>query len=264
VRFRDKAEGRSAFIRARKVEARYAAQLRKIARHVGDIVKAFSPNDPMLAARVSGALQRYGDIIGGWADATARRMVEDVAARDKAAWMEVSRRMGRGLREEMETAPTGRVMRERLNEQVSLIKSIPIEAAQRVRDLANEGIVQGRRANYIAEEIMKSGDVAKSRANTIARTEVSRTATELTRARAEHVGSVGYIWRTADDSDVRHSHAEMEGQFVRWDSPPTLDGMKGHAGQFPNCRCYPEPVIPDDQESFGRVPQLGRPRPRGR
>ena len=29
-----------------------------------------------------------------------------------------------------------------------------------------------------------------------------------------------------------------------WDSPPTLDGMKGHAGEFPNCRCYPEPVIP--------------------
>ncbi|WP_459459587.1 phage head morphogenesis protein [Rhizobium sp. No.120] len=155
-------------------------------------------------------------------------------------------------------------MRERLDEQVSLIKSIPFEAAERVRKLANEGIVQGRRSNYIAEEIMRSGDVARSRANTIARTEVSRTSTELTRARAEHVGSVGYIWRTADDSDVRHSHAEMEGQFVRWDQPPTLDGMKGHAGQFPNCRCWCEVVIPDDQVSFGRAPPVGRPRPRGR
>jgi uncharacterized protein with gpF-like domain len=38
----------------------------------------------------------------------------------------------------------------------------------------------------------------------------------------------------------------MEGKFVTWDDPPTLDGMKGHAGQFPNCRCYPEPVIPED------------------
>jgi len=264
VRFRDKVEGRSAFIRARKVEARYAAQLRKIARHVGDIVKAFSPDDPLLSGKVSAALHRYGDIIGGWADATAKRMVEEVAARDKLAWMEVSRRMGRGLREEIETAPTGRVMQERLNEQVSLIKSIPFEAAERVRNLENEGIVQGRRSNYIAEEIMKSGDVAKSRANTIARTEVSRTATELTRARAEHVGSTGYIWRTAEDSDVRDSHREMEGKFVRWDQPPTIDGMKGHAGQFPNCRCYPEPVIPDDQGSAGHVPQLGRPRPRGR
>ncbi|MFJ6322272.1 MULTISPECIES: phage minor head protein [unclassified Rhizobium] len=247
MRFRDKAEGKSSFIRARKVEARYSAQLRKIARHVGDIVKAFAPDDPMLSTKVSGALQRYGDIIGGWAEATAKRMVEDVAARDKAAWMEVSRRMGRGLREEIETAPTGRVMRERLNEQVSLIKSIPLEAAQRVRDLANEGIVQGRRSNYIAEEIMRSGDVAKSRANTIARTEVSRTATELTRARAEHVGSTMFIWRTAEDSDVRDSHRALNGKAFRWDDPPECDpGYRALPGAIFNCRCYPEPILPEE------------------
>lgn len=246
MRFRDKVEGRSAFIRARKVESQYSAQLRKIARHVGDIAKAFSPDDPLLADKVGVALRRYGGIIEDWAKATASRMVEEVAARDKAAWLEVSRRMGRGLRQEIETAPTGRVMRERLDEQVSLIKSIPFEAAERVRKLANEGIVQGRRSNYIAEEIMKSGDVARSRANMIARTEVSRTTTELTRARAQHIGSTGYLWRTADDSDVRHSHREMEGKFVEWNNPPTLDGLKGHAGALPNCRCWCEVVIPND------------------
>lgn len=247
MRFRDKVEGKSAFIRARKVEARYAAQLRKIARHVGDIVKAFSPDDPLLAGKVSAALQRYGDIIGGWADATAKRMVEEVAARDKLAWMEVSRRMGRSLRQEIETAPTGRVMRERLDEQVSLIKSIPFEAAERVRKLANEAIVQGRRSNYIAEEIMKSGDVARSRANTIARTEVSRTSTELTRARAEHVGSTMFIWRTAGDSDVRDSHRALNGKAFRWDDPPECDpGYHALPGAIFNCRCYAEPILPED------------------
>ncbi|MDR0067994.1 phage head morphogenesis protein, partial [Acinetobacter sp. 11520] len=30
-----------------------------------------------------------------------------------------------------------------------------------------------------------------------------------------------------------------------WDNPPTLDNLKGHAGCLPNCRCYPEPSIPD-------------------
>ncbi len=249
MKFRDKAEGRSAFIRARKVEARYAAQLRKIARHVGDIVKAFSPDDPLLSSKVGEALRRYGDIIGGWAEATAKRMVEDVASRDKAAWMEVSRRMGRGLRQEIETAPTGRVMRERLDEQVSLIKSIPLDAAQRVRDLANEAIVQGRRSNYIAEEIMKSGDVAKSRANMIARTEVSRTSTELTRARAEHVGSTHFMWVTAGDSDVRHDHKILDGKVFAWDDPPIADlrsGTKALPGCIWNCRCFASPIIPDD------------------
>lgn len=43
---------------------------------------------------------------------------------------------------------------------------------------------------------------------------------------------------------ARPSHRAMEGRFVSWDSPPRLDGMTGHAGEFPYCRCYPEPVIP--------------------
>lgn len=137
-------------------------------------------------------------------------------------------------------------MQGRLAEQVALIKSLPIEAAQRVHALTIEGLENGTRAAEIAKEIRRSGEVSESRANLIARTEVSRTASALTQARAQHIGSEGYIWRTSGDSDVRHSHAQMNGRFVRWDSPPTLDGMTGHAGEYPNCRCYPEPVIPEN------------------
>uniref|UniRef100_UPI00255ADB8F DUF6883 domain-containing protein n=1 Tax=Pseudodesulfovibrio pelocollis TaxID=3051432 RepID=UPI00255ADB8F len=76
-------------------------------------------------------------------------------------------------------------------------------------------------------------------------TEVSKAGTALTRARAESVGSEGYIWRTARDGATRPSHRAMEGRFVKWSEPPTLDGMTGHAGEFPNDRCYPEPVVHD-------------------
>ncbi len=241
----EKNPSRSPFIRARKAEARYASMLRKIARHVGDIVSAFRRDDPGYAEKIAGALDRYAGTIGEWAEAAASRMVEEVAARDRAAWMEASRRLGKSLREEIESAPTGKVMRERLQEQVRLIRSIPTDAAGRVRHLATEAIVNGSRADEIAKEIMRSGDVAASRANMIARTEVSRTATDLTQARAEHIRSPGYFWRTAGDGDVRDSHRKMAGRFVAWDSPPTLDGMTGHAGQFPNCRCYPDPVVPE-------------------
>ncbi|EFI2486087.1 phage minor head protein, partial [Escherichia coli] len=65
--------------------------------------------------------------------------------------------------------------------------------------------------------------------------------------RALSIGSNGYIWRTAEDGDVRHSHREMEGKFVEWGKPPTLDGMTGHAGELPNCRCYKEIVFPTSQ-----------------
>ncbi|MCY1351943.1 phage head morphogenesis protein, SPP1 gp7 family [compost metagenome] len=113
-----------------------------------------------------------------------------------------------------------------------------------MHDLTLQGIEDSTRANEIAKEIQRSGEVATSRAQLIARTEVSRTAATLTEARAKATGSEGYIWRTAHDGTVRSSHKAMEGKFVPWSTPPTLDKLTGHAGCLPNCRCWPEPVIP--------------------
>ncbi len=237
---------KSAFLRARKAEVQYARQLRKVARHIGDLVMGlFDAAAPASAGIVERALRRYAPTIEAWAGSVGGRMVADVAARDRKAWMAVSREMGAAIHREIENAPTGAILRERLKEQVSLITSLPTEAADRVHQLTVEGLSNGTRASEIAAEIMRSGEVSAARANLIARTEVSRTATAFTEVRAQSIGSDGYIWRTADDTDVRDSHRGMAGKFVPWKSPPTLDGMTGHAGQFPNCRCYPEPVIPD-------------------
>ncbi len=250
---RPKTPEQKAFKRSKAAENHYAKALRKVAQHVGAIVDAFNPTpsvddpiDPALVAQIETALNRYAQQIDDWAYAVADRMVKEVAARDEGSWFDVSRKIGRTLRKEIAEAPTGRVMRERLEAQTALITSIPREAAERVRDLTLDGIVRGTRATEIAKEIMQSGEVAESRAMLIARTEVSRTATELTRARAEHIGSPGYWWRTAGDTDVRDSHQKMNGKFVAWNNPPTLDGMTGHAGQLPNCRCFCDVIVPEE------------------
>lgn len=153
-----------------------------------------------------------------------------------------------GLRELM-AASQGQVARSIIEEQVKLFKSLPLQAADRVYDIHNQAIetvVAGRRSSSLVDEIMRTGEVTEARARTIARTEVGRASTAITQARSTAIGSRGYIWRTSEDSDVRHSHAQMNGQYVDWSRPPTLDGMIGHAGQFPNCRCYAEPVVPED------------------
>ncbi|AHX12932.1 head morphogenesis protein [Dyella jiangningensis] len=191
-------------------------------------------------------LQRYSEALTGWATRTATRMLVEVDARDRLSWAELAGEMSRELRREIQAAPTGELFQALLNEQVTLIKSIPLDAAQRVHELTIKGLEDSTRASEIAKEIGRSGEVATSRANLIARTEVARTASTLTQSRAEHVGSEGYIWRTSGDLDVRDSHKQMNGKFVRWDDPPTLsDGTKTHAGQIYNCRCYPEPVLPE-------------------
>jgi SPP1 gp7 family putative phage head morphogenesis protein len=223
-------------------EREYVRQLRKIAAHVGDIIRAF-PN-PADSHKLAAVLSRYSAALDEWAHSTATRMLTAVEKRDLNAWRKLTKQMSLSLRQEIKKAPTGQAMRALLAEQVHLIKSIPTEAAQRVHKLVIEG-QSSTRAGDIAKEIMRSGDVAKSRAELIALTETSRAASTLTQARAEHIGSTGYIWRTSKDSHVRDSHKRMEGRFVRWDSPPTLDNLTGHAGCLPRCRCYPEPVIPE-------------------
>jgi SPP1 gp7 family putative phage head morphogenesis protein len=156
--------------------------------------------------------------------------------------------MSRELRRQIESTPTGALVRQRLDDQVVLITSLPTEAAERVRVLANEALLTGTRASALSAKIMETGEVAKSRANLIARTETSRTATELTRARAKYVGSTHFVWRTSNDSSVRPSHRRLDGMMFEWSNPPVCDApdIRALPGSTFNCRCFPEVVLPDD------------------
>lgn len=190
-------------------------------------------------------LERYADLIEPWAEAVSRRLISTLEVADDVVWRERSYQISAGLRDLM-AGSQGMVTRSIIQEQVKLFKSLPLEAADRVYDIHNqaiEAVVTGRRSSELKKEIMRTGEVTESRARTIARTEVGRASTAITQARATRIGSRGYIWRTSGDSDVRHSHAQMNGQYVDWAKPPTLDGMTGHAGQFPNCRCYCESIV---------------------
>lgn len=191
------------------------------------------------------SLNEYANTLQFWAQNAAGRIITDVALRDEKTWLIYAKDLSRGVREQIRNTDTGAVYQQLLNEQVRLITSLPLEAAQRIQDLSTRSLIEGNRSSEIAGLIMATGHVTKSRANTIARTEVSRASCVFTQARAENLGSEGYIWRTSEDGDVRQSHKKMNGTFVAWDNPPTLDGMEGHAGCLPNCRCYPEPVIPE-------------------
>lgn len=190
-------------------------------------------------------LQGYADALGPWAEAVANRMLTEVNAQDFASWRRMSEELSEELKREIATTPTGEVTRELLDANVKLIKSIPLEAAERVQALALKAVEEGGRTPAIIEEIMRSGQVSVGRARTIARTETARAASSFTQARAKNVGSDGYVWRTSKDGDVRDSHKHMSGKFVAWSDPPTLDGLTGHAGCLPNCRCWPEPILKD-------------------
>lgn len=239
---------RDRFMRARKAEKRYARSLRAVAKQVGHIVAGFAPNGVVRAtATLANALNRYSELLRPWAKEVAQTMIDEVNGRDAKAWAEQGRVIGRELRKEVLKAPTGIAMRALLDEQVDLITSLPTQAAQRVHKLTLEAMSSGVRAAETAKEIMRTGHVTESRAMLIARTETSRTATAMTEARAVYIGSPGYIWRTVGDSDVRPLHRKLNGRIFKWDEPPVSgeNGERSHPGAIYNCRCYPEPIIPE-------------------
>lgn len=229
----------------KRAERVYSQQLTRLARHVGEIVAQFEPTIETVPT-LENMLRQYAVALAPWARVTANKMLTEINARDLAAWKSNSLQISEGLRREILNAPIGERMRQLLDDQVGLITSLPIEAAKRVHELTLKGLEDGTRAEEVAREIMRTGEVTVSRARLIARTETSRTATVLVQSRAEHVGGEGYIWATSKDGDVRPSHKKMNGKFVRWDSPPTLDNLTGHAGALPNCRCFCIPQIPPD------------------
>lgn len=132
------------------------------------------------------------------------------------------------------------------------IRTVPLKIAQDMTELVQQRTMEGVRASDIAKELKaKIPENSKARAETIARTEVSRTQSALVRARAESLGIKCYIWRTSKDSRVRHAHDVMDGVVVFWNDPPSPEALVGekhtygryHAGEIFNCRCYAEPVV---------------------
>jgi SPP1 gp7 family putative phage head morphogenesis protein len=234
--------------KAHAAERQYAINLRRIARNIEDMARALDPHDPQYAFKLQQAFRKYSQTLEPWAKAYAAKMIADVNRKNLKAWEQYTSEMSSALRREIMTAPTGAAMQTLMADQVGLITSLPLDAAERVHKLVTESVIDGDRGQGIIREILRSGAVSRSRATLIARTETARATSLLTQARAQHIGSEGYVWRTAQDRIVRPSHRPMEGKFVRWDNPPLLkEGSKSyraHAGCIFNCRCYPEPIIP--------------------
>jgi len=257
-----------------RAESIYARNLMSVAKGVDNIVKRYDPNDSQSSGDVLKALQDYGKSLRQWAKQEAERMTNEMVAVDEKKWKQQSLKMSKILYDEINKAPIDELMKEYMDEQVVLIRSMPLEAAKRVHKLVLErSRVGGARAQSLVDDIMRIGQVTENRAKLIARTEISKISTGLTKARSETIGADWYVWRTSQDARVRDSHKHMEGVLINWNDPPSPEQLKGiktklgkyHAGEAPNDRCYPEPIINIDQISFpakiyrsGRIERIGK------
>lgn len=127
---------------------------------------------------------------------------------------------------------------------VSKIKSLGGQALVEVTRILDRA--EGLRVEDIRAAIQERFDVAKSRADLIARDQVLKLNGQVTQTRMQNAGIREYIWTTSGDERVRAEHADLDGTRQSWDSPPVAlaDGSRGHPGQLFQCRCTAFPVVP--------------------
>lgn len=193
------------------------------------------------------------------------RMAAKKATKNPSLYRMLMSEINQGLKSDIEI---------QIEENASLIKTLPTDVAKKVTKDISDMALKGMRASEIAKVIREQTD-KHSRASTklIARTEVSKTTTALTKARCDNLDLHWYVWRTMEDGDkVRKSHRIMEGVLVNWNEPPSPEALAGeksvgnyHAGNIWNCRCYPEPLIEIDDISWphkvytnGKIQTMGK------
>jgi SPP1 gp7 family putative phage head morphogenesis protein len=242
-----------AFKASQAAEAEFAKALRKIGRTSGHIVEAHVDGDRIKnSAEMEAALKAYSKLIDPWARRQAAKMLEKVQKANQRAYAKNSKIMGRLMQTTVAEGQVGETAAMLMQEQVELIKSIPVRAAERAQKLSLEAAFQGKRASEVAEELMRSTQVSESDAIRIARTEVARSNAYINMTRSQAVGATHYKWRNSHDAAVREAHKryngkQLDGMVFSWNDPPTLDdGTTGHPGTFPNCRCYAEPIFDED------------------
>lgn len=241
-------------------ERQFYRQLKKVAQVSGHIVERHSAGANIFDEQaMQKELNEYAKKLGPWAERQAAKMLQQVQKSNRRAYSNKSKALGIALRTNVAEADVGQTALALMNEQVTLIKSIPIEAGLRAQKIANEAFFAGSRAEanedtirQLEEEMGFSTEAAISRATLIARTETARANAYINQSRAQAVGSNQYRWHNSGDESVRPSHKtykgkRLQGMIFSWDKPPTLDdGMTGHPGTFPNCRCFAEPVFVEE------------------
>lgn len=208
-----------------------------------------------------------------------RRMVTPIAIQNMRTWRKAAKKatknpyLYRLLMREINNGLKNDINIQ-IEENANLIKTLPTDVAKKVTKDISDMALKGMRATEIAKVIREQTDKhSRASAKLIARTEVSKTTTALTKARCDNLDLHWYVWRTAEDGDrVRKSHRIMEGVLVNWNEPPSPEALAGeksvgnyHAGNIWNCRCYPEPLIEIDDISWphkvytnGKIQTMGK------
>ena len=145
-----------------------------------------------------------------------------------------------------------------VRDNVKDIASMTSDQAHRIEKLVVDGFRNGLRHEEVAKGILDSfksaadrttlqatGMSAEARAKLLARDQIGKLNSDVTKTRQTKLGLRRYRWRTSMDEKVRDSHKELENELFYWDPDDGPTPPEGHPGMPINCRCYAEPDFSD-------------------
>lgn len=134
-----------------------------------------------------------------------------------------------------------------IDENVSLITTLPQETLDRMKEIVYDGYTNGRTTTEMIEQIQGAYGTSRRHASLIARDQISKLNGNIQKAQQQDAGITEYIWYTSGDVRVRGSHKRLNGKKFKWSDPPITDnGRRCHPGEDYQCRCIARPVFSKD------------------
>ena len=243
----------------RRIEQEYRRTLAGLMDRFSHALMGFGITDPYDIVHL---LHQFTETnyFASFTQTAASRMVTMLTSSNHRTWLEAAAESSRGrliyegLQREMR-GPVGMAVQALIDENARLISTFPLKIAEQVNRHIFTESQKGRTSEQITGDLLKQfTQVARGRIKLIARTEVSKASTALTRVRSESLGLPAYIWKSSEDQRVRPSHRFMSkdgGVIVFFSDPPLPEALihvkttlhPGNAGDFPNCRCYCRTIL---------------------
>lgn len=140
------------------------------------------------------------------------------------------------------------VLQAAIEENVSLIKSIPEQFHQKIEGDVMRSVATGADQGALVKKLQKTYKVTKKRAKLIAKDQNFKATSSLTKARQLSLGIDRGIWHHSHaGKEPRPSHVANDGKSfdlkTGWFDPDEKEWIM--PGQLINCRCTWSPIIPE-------------------
>lgn len=169
-----------------------------------------------------------------------------VTERSDAALAAILRKGGFSVKFKMTPAMRD-VMNATVDQQVSLIKSIPSEYFTQIEGMVMRSVQTGRDLKHLTDELQTHFGVTRRRAITIARDQNNKATAAMHRARQDELGITEAVWvHSGGGKHPRPTHVAANGKKYdikkgMWDSAVQKFVLPG---ELINCRCVSRSVVP--------------------